>query len=225
MSNNTDKINLAIMENELSATEWALNSLAWELYWWVNAFQMMFFKHEPVPIPALTFGKARVNTLGHYRVGLNDFAVREQINLNKIHLHRPLWNILATLLHEMVHSWEYAYIEPEKRTKSWYHSNAFREKMDSFGIECASNGSHIGINNKGQFAYLLRQHAVTFDNIPDFKMFKGAVKIFPIDGKPKIKGRSKLSKWTCPCGQNARVGKAEFHASCDLCNERFAFAG
>lgn len=225
MRNNTDKINMEIMENELSATDWALNSLAWELYWWVDAFQIMFFKHQPVPIPALTFEKTRVNTLGHYRIGRNDFAVREQINLNKLHLHRPLWNILATLLHEMVHSYEYTYIEPDKRTKSWYHSKAFREKMESFGIECANNGSHIGISNKGRFAYILRQHAVTFNEIPDFKMFKGAAKFFPIDTKPKTKGRSKLKKWECPCGQIARVGKADFKATCDLCSEKFEHVG
>jgi len=55
-------------------------------------------------------------------------------------------------------------------------------------------------------------------------MFKGVPKIYPIDGKSKIKGKSKLSKWTCPCGQNARVGKAEFHATCNLCKEMFALA-
>lgn len=105
-----EKINIEIMENELSAMDWSLNPLAWDLYWFVDLFQAAFFRETPVPVPALTFEKARVNTLGHYRIGRNDWAVREQINLNRIHLGRPLWNILATLFHEMVHSWEYAYV-------------------------------------------------------------------------------------------------------------------
>ena len=99
----SERINLEIMENELSATDWSLNPLAWDLYWFVDLFQAVFFRNEPVPVPALTFEKARVNTLGHYRIGRNDWAVREQINLNRIHINRPLWGVLSTLLHEMAH--------------------------------------------------------------------------------------------------------------------------
>ena len=40
------------MENEKSVDDWELNSLAWELYWWVSFFKAAFFKGEPVPIPA-----------------------------------------------------------------------------------------------------------------------------------------------------------------------------
>ncbi len=103
----SENINLEIMENELSAIDWELWSLAQELYWWVHLFQAAFFKGAPVPLPALTFEKARVNTLGHYRIGRNSFAVREQINLNRLYLTRPLHSVLSTLLHEMVHSYEY----------------------------------------------------------------------------------------------------------------------
>ena len=75
-----ESINIAIMENELSASEWELNQLAWELYWFVDFFNIVFFKDQTVPIPVLTFEKTRVNSLGYYRVGLNDFAVKGQIN-------------------------------------------------------------------------------------------------------------------------------------------------
>lgn len=219
MQNISEKINLEIMENELSATDWSLNNLAWELYWFVQLFQIAFFKDQPVPIPALTFERTRVNTLGHYRIGRNDFAVREQINLNKIYLNRPLWNILSTLFHEMVHSWEYIYVPEEKRTKSWYHSKAFRNKMLEFGIICNNNGSHAGVDYKGKFVMTLIQHSVSFQELPDFKTVSGS-SIIPIDPKPKKKGKSKLKKWTCGC-QNVRVGKQKFSATCDLCGNRF----
>jgi len=60
----TEKINVEIMENELSATDWELHPLAWELWWWVEFFQIAFFRDTPVPTPALTFEKSRVNNLG-----------------------------------------------------------------------------------------------------------------------------------------------------------------
>ena len=40
------------------------------------------------------------------------------------------------------------------------------------------------------------------------------------DPKPKVKGKSKLKKWTCGC-QIVRVGKREFCATCDICNNKF----
>ena len=50
----TEKINVGIMENKLSATDWSLNPHAWDLYWFVDLFQAEFFKDTPVPTPALT---------------------------------------------------------------------------------------------------------------------------------------------------------------------------
>ena len=214
-----EKINLEIMENELSAFDWELNPLAWELYWFVDLFQLVFFRDTPVPVPALTFEKARVNTLGHYRIGRNDFAVKEQINLNRIYLHLPLWSTLSTLLHEMVHSWEFTYLPEEARTKSWYHSKAFREKMAEFGILCNPNGSHAAIDMKGKFVSVLTQHAVTFNGLGDIQASDDA-KVIQIDPKPKVKGKSKLSKWTCGC-QIVRVGKRDFCATCNICNNKF----
>jgi hypothetical protein len=215
----SEKINIEIMENELSATDWALNPLSYELYWWVWVFQAAFFKDTPVPLPALTFDRARVTTLASYSIGRNSFAVREQINLNALHLGRPLWSVLASLLHEMVHSFEYTYIPENKRTKSWYHGKAFRLKMEELGIYCADNGAHIGLDAKGKFVMLLKQHGVTFDEIPEFNT-KGPKGMVPISPKPKVKGKSKLKKWTCGC-QIVRVGKKEFCATCDICGNRF----
>jgi len=208
-----NRINIAIKENELDSSDWALNELVWTLYWFVDFFNIVFFKDQPVPIPALTFEKTRVNNLGFYRIGLNDWAVKDQINLNKLYIERPLWETLSTLLHEMCHSYEYIYILEDDRTKSWYHKKAFREKLASFGILTNEKGCHVAIGDP--FTHILRQHGVTFDKsiLPGMN-----IEITP---KAKPKGRSKLKKWSCPCGQNVRVGKKEFHATCDLCGEKF----
>ena len=111
MLNRVDnKINIEIKENELAASDWSLNELVWTLYWFVDFFNVVFFNDEPVPVPALTFERTRVNNLGYYRIGLNDWAVKDQINLNRLYIDRPLHETLSTLLHEMVHSWEFIYV-------------------------------------------------------------------------------------------------------------------
>lgn len=217
--NYSEAINLAIMDNELSATDWELCRLAQELYWWVHLFQAAFFKDQPVHLPALTFERSRVNTLGHYRIGRNDFAVKEQINLNRLYLTRPLHHVLSTLLHEMVHSWEFTYVPKDKRTKSWYHSKAFRDKMAEFGILTNTNGSHAGMDYNGQFVFILKKHGVSFVEFDLSGLPKGN-SVIPIDPAPKKKGSSKLKKWTCGC-QIVRVGKREFCATCDICGNKF----
>ncbi len=65
------------------------------------------------------------------------------------------------------------------------------------------------------YIHILRQHGITFDN------GRQVGKMIAISKKPAIKGRSKLKKWSCPCGQNVRVGKKDFFATCDLCKEKF----
>ena len=215
----TEEVNVEIRENQISAYDWQLNNLVCELTWWCDAFNIIFFKDEPVPVPVLTFEKARVNTLGHYRIGRNDFGVREQININRQHLQRPLWEILATLLHELTHSWEYSYLEKEERTCNWFHKKLFRDKLKSFGIECNEKGAHTSIG--GDFVYHLSRHGISFHSVINLKdIFKGMIEIEP---KKKKKGSSKLKKWTCGC-TNIRVAIKEFQALCLKCENEFKLA-
>ena len=76
-----ETVNIQIMENEKSVSDWELNSLALELYWWVDLFNIAFFKERPVPVPAISFERTNVNNLGHHVVGRNAFGVRESINI------------------------------------------------------------------------------------------------------------------------------------------------
>ena len=114
-----ESINIAIMDNEKSAHDWGLSELAWELYWWVDFFNVALFKNKPVPVPAISFEKTRVTNLGHYVIGRNAFGIKENININRVHLSRPLWDILTTHVHEMTHSWQATNGKP---SNSWFHN-------------------------------------------------------------------------------------------------------
>ena len=210
-----DKINIAIMDNELSATDWEMNQLAWTLYWFVDFFNIVFFKDQPVPIPVLTFEKTRVNSMGYYRVGLNDFAVKEQINLNRLYINSPLSELLQTLIHEMVHSWEFLYVDEKKRTNNWYHKMCFRKKMAYLGILTDKKGCHLFIHDP--FIFLLRKHGVDFSNLCYAENSKKVMKN-PIE--KKVKGKSKLKKWSCGC-TNLRVGIKDLEAKCLKCDNEF----
>ena len=79
-----------------------LNELARELYWWVDFFNIAFFKAQQVPCPAISFEKTRVTNLGHYVIGRNAFGTKVNINLNRAYLNRPLWDILWKTVKQLV---------------------------------------------------------------------------------------------------------------------------
>jgi hypothetical protein len=201
-------INQHIIQNELSATDWALSDIAHELYWWVDLFNLAFFSTQPVPTPVLSFQKTTIRNLGHHTTERNAFGIRETINLNASHLNRPLWEILATLLHEMCHSWQATYGTP---SRSWFHNKEFQQKMFRLGILCNPEGRHTSLTNP--FLATLKRHGVKFNPGTDKTI------LIPVSTNPR--GESKLKKWRCPCGQILRVGRKNLFATCDLCNQKF----
>ena len=204
-----ESINIAIRENEKSTRDWDLSGLAKKLYWWVDFFNLEFFADQPVPVPVISFERTNVNNLGHYVIGRNAIGVKENININSAHLKRPLWEILATLLHEMTHSWQASYGSP---SNNWYHNKQFRAKMMEFGIFTNKKGCHIKVGDP--FMTLLKDQGVEFS---DVDLSDGAI-ILPPAVKPK--GNSKLKKWSCGC-TIVRVAVKDFQAKCIKCGNEF----
>ena len=54
-----EAVNIAIQENQVDASDWPLNDLACELAWWVDFFNISFFKDEVVPVPAISFERTK----------------------------------------------------------------------------------------------------------------------------------------------------------------------
>jgi len=206
----TQKINTAIMENGHDALDWALCNLSSELYWWTAFFNIAFFSDQQGNTPVISFETKNVRNLGHYEKERNGFGLKESININRCHLDRPLWQILAILIHEMCHSWQNLYGKP---SGSWFHNKEFKLKMSEIGIVTDNKGRHLKVADP--FVFFLEKHGIKFGCPKDSK---GDIEV---PQKPKIAGRSKLKKWECLCGQTARVGKKEFFAACTLCEGQF----
>jgi len=205
-------VNLEIMNREMEATDWHLNNLVCELYWWADFLNIAFLKDQPVPVPLLSFERTRINNLGHYVIGRNAFGFKENININRANLNRPLWDLISILLHEICHGWQHRYGNP---SSSWFHNREFQMKMLEFGIVIDSKGRHLELGDP--FVFLLRKHGITFNLNIDRG---GMIKVAPW---PTRKGKSKLKKWTCGC-TNIRVAISDLEAKCLKCGNRFQLA-
>ena len=178
-----------------------------ELLWWVDFFNIAVFKDQPVPVPVIAFKKEKITTKSRYLKGPNAFGIREIIVFNSAHLERPLWQLIADLLHEMTHSWQAAHGSP---STSWFHNREFSDKLGRTGIRCNAKGHLLAVRDP--FSFWLEKHGVP--------VAPGANKTIHVNALSQPTGRSKLKKWSCGC-TNARVAIGDFAARCLKCQRRF----
>lgn len=194
-------------KNTLLVTERAPYDLEYELYWWVDFFNAAFFKHQSLPRPILSFERTRITNLGYFDPGPNAFGVQQNINLNAAYLNRPIWEILATLLHQMTHSWQVVYGKP---SKSWFHNKEFRQKMAVFGLSCDAKGHLQNIGDP--YRFYLQKHSIVLGPMEKPGDHRAVQR--------KLRGSSTLKKWSCGC-TNVRVASGRFSAKCMKCAEPF----
>ena len=195
------------MRSKSSMIETEQAHLIYELYWFIDFFNIVFFKGSPVSEPVFSFEINREKSLGHYPAKGKGY-IRDTF-IYKINPNQPFWQILITILHLMIHSWQGRYGRP---SKGWFHNKEFREKMAECGIDCNPKGCCTGIGDP--FVFLLNKHGVIFGNNQHLK------KIMHTLNGCKPNGKSKLKKWSCGC-QNARVGRKTFVATCNRCGNKF----
>ena len=103
-----ESVNLAVQEHvsSLKKAEWEHAKLGQELYQFFDIFNETFFDGM-LSAPIISLDGARITNLGTYRIGRNGFGAKNQIHLNRKHLNRSMIEVLATLLHEMIHQWQH----------------------------------------------------------------------------------------------------------------------
>src|SRR5487761_1178732 len=143
---------------------------------------------------------------GHFRQGHNGFGLRGEIAINARHLsgQRQVWEVLGTLLHELLHAWQEAHGTPGKRN---HHNAEFQAKARELGLNIDRRGV-TGYAANSPFKELLRRCGVS---VPDHETKAPAT---------RPRGDSKMKKWSCGC-TTARVAVADFRVRCLKCGNEF----
>jgi hypothetical protein len=193
----------ALAEHQQRPEGWPYSELFTELHRWAEIFNTKL-KLE-IPEWSLCVERLRRTRLGQFRYGNNGLGLRGEITFNALYLAtREGWEVLGTLLHEMLHGWQQAHGRPGKRN---YHNKQFREKARSFGLIVDERGVTY-YENESPFTRLLAQHGVHAPELPRVIL------------EARQAGSSKLKKYSCGC-TNIRVGTSRFAATCLLCGNEF----
>jgi hypothetical protein len=196
------------------------------LYEHVDLMRAELFGGQVPPV-VLSFEVTDRRTLGHYHLMRTGLGVRWALNLNPVHLARPVFEVLSTLLHELAHAWQHEHGTPSKPP---HHNREFRDRCEAFGIPTDEGGHDLGVRHGTPFEDYCRRHGVAFPPPPGASepttSNPGEPSPSPLLPVPPAKPKgSKMKKWTCPCGVNVRVAIAAFDATCNKCGERFRLIG
>ncbi len=179
---------------------WNHAALARDLYTWAERFNVEFKLN--VTAPAIAIDRDRTRFLGTYREGRDGYGIRDRITMNTAYLDRPYWEVLRTLLHELLHQWQAVH---GKTSRTAHHNREFREKARTLGLIVDAKG--VTSHEPGPFTALLDRHGVQVGGGE------------PVVAKPPQRPGSKLKKWSCGC-TNVRVA-VELSAVCRRCGKDF----
>jgi len=207
----TETINLALKEHQIS-TDWDMQNLTQDLHIWGERFTFEFKLKTDLPV--LMLDRLRNTCYGHFRPGRNGFGLRNEIAINKncINL-KKYWQVLGTLLHELLHAEQEQIGKPGK---SNYHNKKFRSRAEVLGLIVGQCGHTSFAPAPSYFWDLLEKYGIEVPRIEEPDPI--------IVSKSACSGSSKLKLWICSCKPEpvrARVAISEFHARCLNCGQLF----
>lgn len=187
-----------------SAEPWYGREIASVLQEWAGRFNDEFKLH--VPEVSLRLDALPRSRYGHFRYGYNGFGLRGEVAINARYLggQREPWEVLGTLLHELLHAWQQAHGRPGRGN---YHNCEFRDKARDLGLVIDARGVTEYLDESA-FVGLLRRHGVFVPRL------ENTAKADP------PRGDSKMKKWSCKC-TNVRCAVAGFRAVCLNCGKAF----
>ncbi len=185
--------------------DWELQDLLCKLQIWAIRFNQEF--RLRVPEMALAVDWLSRRRLGHFRRGHNGFGLRGEIAINRRYLHgREFWQVLGTLLHELLHAWQQTHGKPGKGN---YHNKEFRNRAREFGLVIDQRG-YTEYESHSRFTELLKQFGVVVPELPPAPAIHA-----------QHLGTSKLKAWTCGC-TNTWAAVADYQAMCLKCGNKFS---
>ena len=169
-----------------------------------------------LPLPVFNFHPQAPNgrRLGHYLPKAWKAGDRRGRDQDEIVFYADLClamgieQVLATLVHEMVHLWQQ---HNGFAGRNNHHNLKFHAEAQRVGFK-TTKGDYLGHTEPtAKFAEAVAEFAPRLKGIPFRKMY--GTKRGPV---------GKMKKWICGCGDYAvRVAVAKFNATCNLCGKRF----
>lgn len=170
-------------------------------------------------------------------VGQEEFSIHE-ISLTPSTLYRTPIEIFSTLVHEMVHLWQFEFGSP---SRSGYHNKEWARKMEAVGLIPSNTGKEGGKKTGQSMTHYIEReglYEVAFNKMPQeyilpFTSWDGEViKLLSALGngegstptppnKKRLVPKSKNKvKYSCSCLNNV-WGKPNLNIRCEDCGELF----
>lgn len=211
MSVTSEKINIALKDHQIHIDKWNYQALVIDLHSWAERF-ILEFKLK-CGTPAIRIDQLRNTCYGHFRLGRNGFGVVNEIAINESYLKdRYYWEILGTLLHELIHAEQQESGTLGKSVTRNYHNNSFIERVKQFGLIVNRRGQQCYAKTPSPFMNILEKYDVKTPLIIDEPV------------KSSSRGNSKLKLWECACVPKpikVRVAIKDFQARCLKCGKIF----
>lgn len=179
-----------------------------------NKLNASFFDRK-LDTPIITAHPSR-KSYGHYTIlplwDVNG-ETRHEINIAAGTLDRPIEEIVGTLLHEMVHMYNYTIlgIEDCSGSSRMYHNKTFKRTAETHGLICTR--TRYGWSQTEPSDALLAW--IIENDIPEIKLNRKKPQYEKNDG-----GCGHSHRYKCPCcGQIVRTTKVT-HLICGYCNKR-----
>lgn len=142
--------------------------------------------------------------------------VTHEISLNPDVIKRDIKDTMSTLVHEMVHQWQYDFA---KAPRKGYHNKEWADRMESIGLMPSSTAADGGKRTGAKVSHWIipgGQFENAYEKMP--KEF-----LIPWSSSATLqkvnKSKNKI-KYECSCGVNV-WGKPELNILCGECDEKF----
>lgn len=142
------------------------------------------------------------------------------ISLNPDRFDRENIEIIATLVHEMVHVWQH-YCSP-KKARGGYHDKIWAGKMESIGLFPSNDGTETGKKTGRVMHHYIVRHGLFEQKTDAFIRMHNNIFLFSgiVQMKEKIASNRNKVKYTCLCGNNI-WGKPNLDIKCNECESNF----
>jgi hypothetical protein len=201
-------INEHLKDHQITA-DWDKRDLIRDIHTWRERF-ILEFKLKIEELPTVMIDVISRYSYGHFRPGRNGFGLRNEIAINQRFIDsREYWDVLGTLLHELLHLEQELAGKPGKHN---YHNKAYRKRAASLGLIVDEWGHSNYAPSPSPFWDVLAKYEIT---VPEMSAV--------IEPAP-LPGQSKLKLWICDCKPQpvrVRVAIEDFQARCLKCGTIF----